>query len=181
VNLGRTTAFVRQKTAEFAATIGTADTWVPLHAIRVDPEREIVSTQLVDTDIVGFSASADVRVMPVALDPSKVADGTGAALTDSDFSTPSEQLATDSVIEETGAVGEIADETGTLVTATDNPGGPQLGFASSHVSGSGSKTQVESGAKTRKRGLNRGDYCVFLGNAGAAGDVTVEYITEQDF
>lgn len=181
VNLGTTTAFTRQKTATVTTNIGTTGTWVPIHAIRVDPNRDIINAQLVDTDIVGFSGSDDVRVMPIACANSKVADGTGSALTDSDFATPTEHTPTNSVIESTSAVGEFPDATGSLVTSATDPGGYQLGFASSYTSGTGSKTQVESGGKTMKRGIRRDDICVFLGYADSTGDVTVEYITEQDW
>jgi hypothetical protein len=181
VNLGTTVPISREKTAEFTANIGTTDTWVPLYAIRVDPNRQIVNTQLVDTDVVEFSADADVRVMPIAASPSNVADGTGSALTDGDFSTPAEHTAANSVVEATSAVGEFPDSTGAVVTSAGAPGGYQLGFASAHTSGTGSKTQVESGAGTQKRGIRRDDYCVFLGYADATGDVSVEYITEQDW
>lgn len=180
VNLGTTTAFSRQKTAAFTANIGTAGAWVPLHAIRVDPRRQLINTQLVDTDIVGFSASDDVKVMPIAASVTKVDDGAGGSIA-GDFATPTEHMRANSVVESTGTVGSFPDATGSVVTSAADPGGYQLGFASSYTSGQGSKTQTEGGSATEKRGLRRDDICVFLGYSETTGDVTVEYVTEQDW
>ena len=181
VNLGTTTPQTRTKTAEFETTISTTGSWVPVHAFRVDPDRQIVNVQLSNTDVVEFSGSGDVRVMPVACSVDNLADGGGNTLADSDFGTPPEHSATNSVIESTDAVAEFPDATGTVGTSASNPGGYQLGFGSWHSTGTGSKRTTQSGSATRKRGLPRDDVCVFLANADTTGDVTVEYITEQDW
>lgn len=181
VNLGTTTDFSRSKTAEFTTNVATTDTWVPIHAIRIDPAREIINTQLTNTDIVSFSGSGDIRVMPRAYAPEQLANGSGGALVDGDFSTPPEHSALNSVIESTTAVAEFPDATGTTGPSAANPGGYQLGFASRHSSGTGSKTQTDSGSATPKREVSARDVCVFLAKAEVAGDVTVEYITQQNW
>lgn len=181
VNLGTTTPFTRVKTAEFTATVPTADTWVPIHAFRIDPAREIINTQLRTTDVVEFDGSGDVRVMPRAFSPANLADSGGGALVDGDFSTPAEHSASSSVVESTSAVAQFPDSTGAVDTSTDTPGGYQLGFASWWSTGSGSKTSQEGGTSTPKQGLYRGDVCVFLANATVSGDVTVEYVVEEDW
>lgn len=179
--LGDVSAITREKTNEFTATISTTGTWVPVLAMRVDPDRPTVNTQIKNTDIVEFSGSGDVRLMPIAVAPSKAADTNGNALTDSDFSTPEEQSPMNSVLEVSSAVAQFPDSTGAVVTSATNPGGYQLGFASSHSSGSGSKTQTASGGTTRKRQLTDRDICVVLAKADVTGDVTSEIITEQDW
>lgn len=169
---------VRQKTHSFTASIGTTGSWVPVHAIRVDPSREIVNTQIADADIVAFSGSGDVRVMPVSVDPSK----TDA----SSWQTPVEHSAMNSVVEIAGsrsspAVTTFPDSAGGVVSSAANPGGYQLGYSSWYATGTGTKTNVFSGGKTRKRGIESGDIAVFLANASTTGDITVEVITEQDW
>jgi len=180
-NLGTTVPQTRSKTAAFTTSVATTGTWVPVYAIRVAPDRTIVNTQLMVTDVVEFSGSGDIRVMPRAFAPEHLADGGGNALTDADFSTPAEHSATNSVIEETAAVDQFADATGTVGPSAADPGGYQLGFAGWWSSGSGLRTQIEGGMSTPKRGIRRDDICVFLANAEDTGDVTVEYVTEQDW
>lgn len=180
--LGDVQAITREKTGAFEASVGTTGAWVPIYAIRVDPERGIVNTQLRNTDIAKYSASADIQVMAREFAPENLRDDSGNQLTDADWASPSEQSETNSVVQATTAVGQFPDSSGSLVTSTTDPGGFQLGFASLYASGSGSKTTVRGGSgQTRKRQVSDRDVCVFLANAGATGDVTCEYITEQDF
>lgn len=171
--LGQVGPITRQKTHTFNASISTTNTWVPIHAFRIDPDRDLVNTQIADTDIVEFSGSGDVRVIPIAVDPSKV-DASG-------WSTPPELSPTNSIVEVAGSVTTIPDQTGTTGGSASNPGGYQLGFSSWHSSGSGSKTSVSSGSATRKRQLSHGDVCVLIANATASGEVTGEIVTEQDW
>lgn len=172
-NYGEGGGITRDKTHSFTASIGTTGTWVPLHAMRVDPDRNIVNVQVSNTDIVGFSGTGDVTVMPIAVNPANT-DASG-------FSTPSEHSATNSAIETTSSVSTFPDSTGTAGSSASNPGGYQLGFASWYESGSGSKTSVSSGGKTRKRAISDRDICVFIGNATVTGDVEVETISQQDW
>jgi len=182
VNLGTTTPLTRVKSAEFRdVTIDTAGTWVPLTAIRVDPDRRIINTQLRDLIVHEYTASDDVHIMAMAHAPGNVLDGGGAELTDTDFSTPVEHSETNSVIEESSAVEQAPDSTGTPVTDATNPGGYQLGHASLHTSGQGSTlSQSRSGVQV-KRAVHNGDIIVFWGNSDTTGDVTFEYTTEQDW
>lgn len=181
VNLGATTRLIRTKTVEFTYSVDTTDTWVPAEAFRADPDRGAVDIQIRDTDVVEFSGSGDVRVMPVGFDLSNLADSGGAALQDGDFSTPEEVSATNSVIETTTAVDQFPDSSGAVGTSTADPGGYQLGYASSHASGTGSKTSIQSGSSTPKRSVLRDDICVFLAKADTTGDVTLEYVVEEDW
>ena len=178
VTYGDQSGRFREKTHSFEYSISSTDTWVPISALRIDPEREITSVQLQNTDIVAFSGSGDVRVMPIAVDPTKTDAGS--------WQTPIEHSDRNSVIEIAGTrttpdVTTFPDNTGTVGTSADNPGGYQLGYGSWYTSGTGSKSSVSSGATTRKREVTGGDVCVFLANASTTGDMTVEVISEQDF
>lgn len=182
VTYGDLSAKVREKTHSFEYTFATTGTWVPVGALRVDPDRGITSVQIQNTNIVAYgSDTGDVRVMPMAVAGEK----TDAGETDG-WNTPVEHSEDNSVVEIAGTrtspdVSTFPDSTGTEVTSADNPGGYQLGYASWYSSGTGSKTNVSSGAVTRKREISSRDVCVFLGNASAAESITVEVVTEQDY
>lgn len=175
VVLGDVTATTREKTHRFTHTFSTTGSWVPIGAIRIDPDRYIVNTQLKNTDVVSFGGSSgtSVRVMPMAVDPSKTDAATWAA--------PAELSATNSVIQTASTVSTFPDSTGTVVSSASDPGGYQLGYGSWYSTGTGSKTAVASGSPTRKRALSDRDVCIFLGNSSAAADVTVEVVTAQEF
>lgn len=171
--LGNVNAITREKTETIYGTINTTDTWVPLAAYRVDPDRRDVNVQLDNIDVVSFNSGDDLRVMALAVDPSNTDAST--------WSTPSQLSAANSVIQEADTVTTFPDSDGNVVSSTQNPGGYQLGFGSWYASGTGSKTNVSSGAKTRKRQISNGDIVVFVGNASATGDYVFENITEQDW
>lgn len=169
---------VRQKTHSFVYDIQTTGAWIPVHAFRIDPNREIVDVQLTDTDVVTFSGSGSIRVMPIAVTPSKT-DATS-------WRAPTEHSKTNSVIQQAGvrdapAVSTLPDATGTPVASATDTGGYQLGYGSWYSTGTGSKTTVSSGSVTRKRTVSARDVVVFAANATTTGQVTVEVITEQDW
>lgn len=178
VTYGGVSDRVREKTHSFEYTFNTTDSWVPVAAMRVDPNRSITSVQVANTDIVRFTGSGNVRVMPIAVAPSK----TDASA----WQTPVEQSPGNSVVEiagsrDTANVSTFPDQSGGVVSSASNPGGYQLGYSSWYSSGTGSKTSVSSGAKTRKREISSRDVCVFIGNASATGSITAEVVTEQDW
>jgi len=175
VNLGTTVPFLRQKTQSFEATIANADTWEPIYAFRVDPDREIVNVQVVNLDIVDVSdTGADVKAMVMSFDQSKT-DASG-------YGTPAEHSAKNSVIEEASSVSTFPDSTGTEVSTASNPGGYQLAYSSVYSSGAGANTVTRTGSRTRKRPLFNGDIGVVLAYSDTASvDVTAEVVTEQDW
>jgi len=169
--LGGGAKIAREKTHSFEAATTTADTWQAIHAMRVAPDREIVNTQLKNTDVVAYSGSGDVIVMPVAVDPSKTDAST--------WSTPESHNSTNSVIEVAGSVSTFPDSTGTSGSSASDPGGYQIGYGSWYASGGGSKTTVSSGGKTRKRQVSDRDVCVFVAKSTDTGTIQCEAITEQ--
>ncbi|WP_256394108.1 hypothetical protein [Natronoarchaeum rubrum] len=177
--LGDVGAITREKTYSFTASVSATGTWVPIAALRIDPDRDIVNVQVKNTDVTEFGGDGDVTVMPMAVDPQNALTDGGSQPTD--WSAPVELNPTNSVVETSASVDQIPDATGTVSTSAADPGGYQLGFGSRYSSGTGSKTTVSSGSATRKREISSRDVCVFLANASVAGDVTVEVITEQDW
>ncbi len=178
---GSATRFVRQKTVRFIETISSTDTFVPVHAFRVDPNRDNIEVGMANDEVLEFTGTGDVRVVAYAFDQSKLRDAGGNPIEDADFSTPREHQAKNSVIETTDAVAQFPDLDGALVTSTTNPGGIQVGYGSLYSTGAtGNPNRVQGGGE-RLRNITEGDIVVFLAEATTTGDVTVEYATEQEW
>ena len=155
--------------------------------MRVDPSRKIVNTQAIELNVLEYGGADDVRAILKAHDPSKVADGGGNALADADFNTPIEHNAHNSVLEESYAVEQAADNDGVVTTSTgntysDNPGGYQVGYGSRLSSGQGNSTFKTTGGVKRKRALYGGDFGVLWVLAdNPSVDLNIDVLTEQDF
>lgn len=181
--LGDLQPILRRKTHQFTATVDATGAFVALDAIRVAPDRSIVNLQLTDVSVVEFGGDGDVVVIAQSFAPSKLADANGNAIVDADFSTPVEHSAQGSVVETTAAVDRFPDADGTVQTdgQATNPGGYQEGYASLATSGQGSTQHRTQAGQQAKREVNGRDVVVFLGRAGATGDVTVNVTTEQQW
>lgn len=174
VNLGRTTSFTRAQTAMLSGlSIGSTGTWVPLAALRIDPDRHIVNTQLTVLQPMEYSEAADVQLMALAVDPSNT-DASG-------WTTPPEHSAENSVVEYTESVSTLPDSTGTVGPSATAPGGYQVGYGSLYTSGTGSKMAQSTANRTPKRELSGRDVVLLVGTSDTTGDVTLEYQTEQDW
>lgn len=181
VNLGKTTQLTRTKTAPQTATINTADTYVPLFALRNDDHHKITNVQLTDVAIREFDGNADITVIAIACDPSNVLDANGNELTDADYSAPPELSEYNNVIQASTAVERFPDSTGTPVTSADDPGGYQTGHDSLYTGGGNTITESVGVTGQAKRGIYPRDVHVFVAKAGGTGDITVEYRLEQDW
>lgn len=181
VNLGETTQFNRSKKFFATDSVTVTDAWEPLRAFRVDPARDVVTVQLSNVSIGKYSTSDDVELLMLAGDTSNVLDTNGDQLTDADFSVPNETSPQNSVIEESTAVEQFPDSTGTPQTSMTNPGGWQL--ARSELL-SESKRALASAADIpveAKRPIYDGDIAVILAKSGTAGDISYQLQTEQDW
>lgn len=181
--LGDVEPILRRKSAKVPApqNVGTANTFVPLMAVRIDPDRRIVNTQLTDIDVAEFSGSGDVKLVAYAFDPSKVLGGDGNPLGDANFSTPVEHSPKGSVIEFSTDVDQIPNASGVTASTVDNPGGYQEGYGSLFTSGTGSKAPTTQSGQTAKRPISERDVVVFCANATATGNLNYEYTTEQQW
>lgn len=170
--LGDVDTTVRTKTAEIEAASDTAGTWDPIAALRVDPDRSIVATQLTTTEPTDFTGSASGRVAAFVVDASKT-DASG-------FSAPPSHSSTGSVIEQTTSVSTFPDATGSVVSNTDDPGGYQIGYGSLQASGSSGKAVTSTG-REKKQTLPGGDVIVIAAESSSTGTWTIEHVTEQDW
>lgn len=180
------------RTGKHEVTVSTPGTitepnWYPVYAARIDPSRIIVNTQLLGMNVVNYGGTGAIRVMLRGHDPSNVLKSGPTTLADSDFSTPPEHLAQNSVYEETDGttVTQAADNTGTTVTETTDPGGRQIIYASFHSGGNNSKTITRSAENIEeKNGIYDGEYVVMWirpdsGDTGV--DLEMNVKTEQDW
>lgn len=163
----------REKDYDFTSTISTAGSWVPIHALRVDPDREIINTQLTKIAISEFTGDGDVDVLPIAVSPSK----TDA----SSFSTPEEQSSRNSVIESTSSVTSFPDNTGNVVSSASNPGGYQVAFSEWEAVGNGSNTTVSREQSSTRSEVSARDVCIVLANAEVTGDISCQVNTLQEW
>lgn len=184
---GNKTGIRRVKTHEVQLTTdANADgaTWFPQYALRIDPDRSIVDTQISSMTVQAYGGAGDVRCFLSSHAPSNVLKTGPSELADSDFSVPAAHMGQNSVLEETdgSTVTQAADSTGATTTSTSDPGGYQVGYASLHGTGSGSSGGKAQDSTSKKRGLYGGDYAVLWIRADNSNvDVQVNITTEQDW
>lgn len=168
--LGDVTATTRAKTFPYSLDITVTGSYEPLLAIRGDPDRDNVNTQINKIEILEFTGNDDSFALIQSFDSSKVQDTNGNALTDSDFSTPPELAAINSVIQTSTAVEQIPDSGGTQSTSVSDPGGFQLGYASRYSTGTGSGSERGATAElVQKRNIPNSDVAVLLGKSPSTG------------
>jgi hypothetical protein len=177
VNLGRTTPLTRSKAPEpFTDTVGSVDTYVPLRAFRVDPDRDIVNVQLKTLDVLRYSSDALVTVATNAAPDSEVSFGG----TDS-WSTPPPTTPSSSILETRSDVSTIPDRSGTAVSTTTAPGPFSLNTATLTPTGQQFQKGASNDPSRQKRTLPRDDIAVVFGKSGTTGDVTYTIGDEEDW
>lgn len=183
--LGQVTGLLRSKTFDFNLELTEGVGFEPLLAIRVDPDRFLVNTQFSVLEPLEFSASDDLVLQAKVFSSDTVTDGTGTPLGDGDFSTPAELSSKNSVIEASDAVEQIPDSTGTLQTATQDPGGYQVAYGSLTTTGAGGagSARVSSRARIQKRAIPNSDVAVIMGRSAgqSTGTITGEVQFEEDW
>jgi hypothetical protein len=175
--LGSSRGVYRVKGGEkVGLSISSTDTWVPLFALRKDPDRPLVNVQIGKVEM----TEGEGKVMGIACDPSNVKKSGGSGLVDSDFSAPEEHSAANTAVEVTdgSTVTQFPDSTGSTTTSADNPGGYQVGW-NTNRSYEGETTR--SSEVQEKYGVYDGDYVVFIAKPSNTTDISLSYITEQDW
>jgi len=181
VNLGTTTPLQRTKFAVTTDNIDTAGTWVPLRVYRVDPDRDIINIQLDTVSIVEFPQGETVEILVQAYSKLNVADANGNELTDSNYSVLPEFNAQNNALQTSTDVEQVADDTGTLQTTIDSPGGFQIG-RDILAAGSGPEATGDVPNLTNiKRPLYADDVFVVFGKTASTGDVSYQIQFEQDW
>lgn len=182
--LGSVQGLLRTKTFDFEASYtGTVGEFEPIIALRVDPDRDIINTQLAVLEPLEFNGSDDVVVLCQVFASENVLDTNGDPLTDSNFTTPPELNTTNSILQESFDVEQVPDSTGAFNTSMPDPGGYQIGYGSLTTTGAGGvgSTRVSSRARTQKRQLPAGDIAVVMARSPSTGDILADIQFEQDW
>jgi len=183
INNGNTDPINRIKSSRLDVTYGAGgDDWLPVAAIREDDPGEVINTQLQQLSIANKNDNtADLQVLALAVNQNNT-DATG-------FETPPEHNQFNSVIEETTNVTTHPDPTQsypvnvvTTSNALANPGGWQVGYASSYSSGTGTNTQRTVSSQVNPRNFYPDDIVLIVARSNVDNlDFTIDYVTEQQY
>lgn|GEM_PF-2904747 len=177
VNLGTTTPQTRTKPPEpFEDTVGSTGAWVPLRAFRVDPNRQIVNTQLKELTALSYTSDATVTVAISAFPNAKVSFSGGDS-----WETPSPLTPTSSVIETRSDISTIVDRSGASASTATEPGAFALSSSTLTPTGKEFKGGASSDTSNDKRNVPRDDIAVAMGKAGTTGDVLYATDWEEDW
>lgn len=177
VNLGETSALTRSKAPEpFVDTIGSADTWVPLRAFRVDPDRRIVNFQTKTLSVLTYSSDALVTVAINAAPESKVAFTGGDS-----WDVPPPLTPSSSVLETRADIDTIPNRDGAAVATATEPGPFNLNTADLTPTGKQFQKGASSDPSRQKRTLPRDDLAIVLGKSSSTGTVTYSFGDEEDW
>lgn len=171
--LGNITPIVRPKSFKFDLDYTlTSGEYEPLAAVRVDPDRSEVTSEVINLKPLEFSADNSVELLLQVFDESNVLDGSGNTLTDSDYTTPEPLSPTNSTLEFSTAVEQVVDRDGATQTSVVKPGGYQVGAGFLSTSG-GEFAQTQS--QTEKRLIPDRDIAVIMAKSDATGTVTGDF------
>lgn len=177
LTLGGDRGLNRVKGADFTDDIDSIDTWVPIRAFRLAPDKDIVNVQLLDLSALSYSQDVTVRIQAQVFEEENVS----FADTDS-WGVPGEWLAQNNAIQTRDDVSAIPDNDGTTAATKTNPGGFQIGRSILLPSADDfKKGSTEGGDVQQKRDVPQGIFLVVLGKASSVGDVTYEISFEQDW
>lgn len=183
--LGDVGVIKRQKVSThnhtFSSTAVNNDEWEPILAIRNNPDNPNVYNELLEIFITEWDGTDDCRLVAKAHHQSKVYKSGDVELEDSDFSPPSLHNEFNSAIQVSTAVTKAADNTGSIVATTENPGGYQIGFTQTRSTGSGNNRETTRTKRQIKRSIHNGDIIVIWGNADSTDNLDYEIVIEQDW
>lgn len=169
--LGDVTATTRGKAAVLRGLEYTSSPdYEPLFALRIDPKNSNVTAEL---DMVQNLEGPQGEVVAIAVDP-ELTDANG-------WETPNENTALNNAVQFTENVSTFPDNNGDEVTSTGNPGGFQVGLATTEIQGQGGNERRTGTARVRKRPLFSDDVVVVLARADENDDFSVRFDTEQEW
>jgi hypothetical protein len=168
---------LRVKNDRFSESLSSTNTFEPVRAFRIDPDRYEIYTEVTGLSVLSFGGSDEIDISIQAMSSDNVTF-TG---TDS-WTTPPEWNSTNNPIETRNDVDQIPANDGTLGTTQTNPGGYQLAFATLTPTNAQQfqrgTTDTQSDKKTV---LNEQDYAVVLIRSPSTGDSDYLPRFEMDF
>lgn len=185
---GDVNAVSRSKTDYFTEDVSQAGLWEPVAAIRLEPDASFILSELGSVDLAETSASTDFFVTAQSHDPDLVLSESGDPISTegTGWQPPSPLSSGNSVLQFTSNVSQAANENGSVVGSTSNPGGFQVGWGSLYSSGNKGGA-ASSAQQDLKRPLYGSDVIVFWvkaddeGNPSFPADVSVEYVVESTY
>lgn len=160
----------------FNLNVGTTGTFVPIAAARQAPSQDAISGVLQKLTISNFdSNNATLTVLFKEFDPSKVNfAGTGS------WSTPTGMISSETSVQVREDVDQFADNTGTLVTSTADPGGT-LTSRTVEITGSQSSPDTISASENPRNFFIGGNIGVALVNTDTTGNVSLEFQYSEEW
>lgn len=178
VELGDTTTINRDKPQfEDISVSGSADTWEPIYAIRIDPNDSNVNAQLVELEVLNYGANDDIEMVVTSVDPSKT------DISSSDWSDPDYHHATNSAIQSTTSVSQVPDTNGTQkdLGSSDKFGGFTLGSAVELSGGNrNGSSATQNDARIEKKAVLDSDHIVFLVRSSTVDGSNVQFVWDVD-
>lgn len=142
----------------------TNDTWLPIYAIRLNPDVPNVNARFRSLNITSYENNTFLELVAASMSPDKT-DATG-------FSIPAYHHAQNSAFQDTTNISEVPDDEGTQGTlgASDKYGGYTIATSSISSGGNTLSTQGDISAATEaKKSILGSDEIVFLARTGNAG------------
>lgn len=174
---GTPRAITRNKPQYVQETLsGTANAWEPVHAIRIRPSNGNVNAQLSNLKVLAYSLNETVELVAVSF------DGAKTDISESDWGEPEYHHASNSALQSTSAVSQVANTNGTV---TDLAAGEKFGgytlASSTDVDGGNVSGQSTTANPTRIEIKNvlKTDHTVFLARSGAV-DGTLHFVYDVD-
>lgn len=175
VTVGDPTSLQRDKPQYESITLaGSANTWEPLLAVRVDPENANVNGQLTQLDILDYGANDDVELIVVSVDADKT-DASG-------FAEPDYHHSYNSALQSTESITQVPNTDGTQkdLTSSEKPGGYTMATAVQLGGGNRSGTAATSNqSRQEKKPILNSDHVVFLARSGTV-DSTLDFVWDAD-
>lgn len=178
ITLGQPTSLTRDKPQFEQITVsGTNDTWEPILAARIDPDKPNVNGQFSQLDILGYGTAADIELVLISVDPSKT-DASGWGL-------PSYQHDLNSAMQSTESISQIPTDAGvqTDFGTSDKFGGHTIASAVEIDGGNASGTVGTANASRRQqKAVLSSDELIFVARTPSTGsDLSFVWDIDQDW
>lgn len=158
-------------------TLGTTNTWVPLMAIRVDPNRFKINTTLDSIQVLNYTGNDQINLIVKSFNSEEITFTGGSS-----WDSPDGIISNESVLEVRSDVDTFFDSTGTAQSTSDTPGGYQIGRGLlSPTNNKFEKGFVSNKTPNVKRDLFDGDIAVVFAKSASTGDVNFEMVFLEEW
>lgn len=175
--LGDTTALSRDKPQRIEVTLDdTNDVWLPIYALRTDPDDDNVNVNFTSLDLVSYGNNTDLELVAASVSPEKT-DASG-----SNFSVPKYHHKQNSALQDTTSISEVPASGGTqkVLGSADKFGGYAIAAAQIESGGNTIATDGTRNDSVReKKSILKSDHVVFLARTSNGG-ATLRFVWDAD-